>query len=96
MGLGRFVAGNADLSMTNACHMRHLEIIHIHFYAVNLQSDLSNQIFHFTHCIALKRVTNLPGQSPRHYALAAQLLMKKCRSSGKPSVTLSLTRPIRD
>ena len=48
-----------------------------------------NQIFHYTHCNTPKRVTSLRGPSPRHYAWAAQLLLKKCRSGGEPLATVS-------
>ena len=43
----------------------------------------SNQIFHYTRCIKLKRVTSLQGPSPRHWVHATQLL-SKCCSGGEP------------
>ena len=39
----------------------------------------SNQTFHYTRCIAPKRVTSLRGPSLRQCARAAQLLSKKCQ-----------------
>ena len=42
-----------------------------------------NRIFHYTRCITPKRVTSLRGLSPRHCALASQLLSKKRCSGGK-------------
>ena len=52
-------------------------------------------MFHYTRCITPKRVTSRRGPSPRHCALATQLLSKKCRSGGKPLATVvsDLTSP---
>ena len=47
-----------------------------------------NQIFHYTRCITLKRVTSWRGPPPHHCARATQLHLKKCRSGGKPLTTL--------
>ena len=50
----------------------------------------SNQIFHYSRCITLKRITSLhQDPSPRHCARATLLLSKKCRISGERLATLS-------
>ena len=43
-----------------------------------------NQIFHYTRCITLKRITSLRGPSPRHCAQATQILAKKMSQRGEP------------
>ena len=48
----------------------------------------SNQIFHYTCCITLKRVTSLRGPFPRHCARKTQLFLKKRRCGGEPLATL--------
>ena len=52
-------------------------------------SSLSNQFFR-SRCNTPKRVTSWRGPSPRHCAQATQLLLKKCRSGGRPLATLCL------
>ena len=42
-----------------------------------INSNTSNQIFHYTRCITPKRVTSWRGPSLHHCALATQLLSKK-------------------
>ena len=48
----------------------------------------SNQIFHYTRCNTLKRVTSWRGPSPRYCARPAHFLLKKCCSGGEPLATL--------
>ena len=48
----------------------------------------SNQIFYYTRCNTLMRVTSLQGPSPHHCARATQIFLKKCRSDGEPLATL--------
>ena len=55
-----------------------------------------NQIFHYTRWVTPKRVTSSRGPSPRHFAQATQLLLKKCCSGGEPLATLCPIRPARD
>ena len=61
-----------------------------------MESNKSNQIFHYTRCITSKRVTSWRDPSPRHCAQATQLCSKKCRSGGEPLATLCPISPARD
>ena len=53
-------------------------------YVTDKSHIKSNQIFHYTPCNTLKRVTNWRGPSPRHCAWATQFLLKKCCNGGQP------------
>ena len=69
---------------------------------LRLSSDLrlvldalkSNQIFHYTRCIAPKRVTSWRGPFPSQCAQATQLLVKKCCSGGRLLTTLCSICPV--
>ena len=71
-----------DLILT-ACRIAGVELGDIGF-----SWKESIQIFHYTRCVAPKRVTSLLNPSPRHCTRATQLLLKKCRSCREPLATL--------
>ena len=48
----------------------------------------ANQIFYYTRCITLKRVTSLRDPSLRYCALYVTQLLSKCRRSGEPLAAL--------
>ena len=62
------------------------------FFKQRLINHIKYQIFHYTCCNTLNRVTSFRGPSPRHCARATQLLSKKCRSGGEPLATLCLNK----
>ena len=51
---------------------------------MKLQESKLNRIFYYTRCITSKRVTSWRSSSPRHCALATQLLSKKYCSGASP------------
>ena len=66
------------------------------YFAIWRQNSQINQIFHYTRCNTLRRVTSWRGPFPRHCTRATQLLSKKCRSGGEPLATLCPIWPARD
>ena len=64
--------------------------------AAIFKAILSNQIFHYTHCITPKRVTSLKDPASDHCTRATQLPSKKYLSGGEPLVTLCPIWPARD
>ena len=52
----------------------------------------SNQIFHYSRSITLKRVASYVDQSPRYCAQATKLLSKKCPSRGDPLANMCLVK----